>query len=457
MVQLLKEVLFSPRNITEHHKCYDYVEPMLKDETPVLTVETDWEREKGIQFFSVIRSKRDGRYRMWYQSGFKHRSEAGEVIIDNSVHGVWRKVVCYAQSDDGVNWVRPKLNLYLSKQFPGNNIVMDWAGVLLECPSVIEDVDDPNPARRYKMLVYHLDPDDPAGTGGCLFFSPDGLHFTFTGHTFPSQDAECLWYDRIHKRYVAFLKERCGEQRIRMMSVSTDCESWTEPHVLFAPDTGDDKGTNFYQQSAFIMNGRCLGFVNIFDVTSQSSWLELAESPDGLSWYRLPGKSPVLKPGDIGSIDGGGVYCGLSEPIVDGDRTWVYYFAAPHRHDGRVSEGAEKLKQCAARASFPTNRLVGQQTEREGYFATVPVACPGGTLHLNYRCANEVRVELMDPGYGRPIKGFTRDDCVPMTGDEKDAPVRWKHGRNLDELQGRFFKIRLEGDNMKAYSAGFRS
>ena len=240
-----------------------------------------------------------------------------------------------------------------------------------------------------------------------------------------------------------------------MMSYSADCEHWTEPHVLCAPDAGDDKGTNFYQQSAFIMSGRCLGFANIFDVTSQMSWLELVESPDGLAWYRLPGKTPVLKPGDFGTIDGGGIYCGLCEPIVDGDRTWVYYFAAPHPHDGRVSEKMRGHKQCAARASFPTNRRVGQQTEREGYFATVPVACPGGTLCLNYKCANAVRVELKDPGYGGPIVGFTRDDCVPMSGDEKNVPIHWKHGRTLDELKGRSVKIRLEGDNMKAYSAAF--
>ena len=455
MNELPKDVLFSPQNVTEYDRCYDYIEPLRKDQTPVLSVETAWEIEKGIRWFSVIRSKIDGKYKLWYQSGFRTEAHAGEIIIDNSVQGVWRKVVCYAESEDGIHWVRPELNLFLTETFPGNNIVLDWEGYLLDSPSVIEDLDDPDETRRYKMLVYHFDLRDPSVTGGCLFWSPDGVHFTFSGQTFPTQDAECLWYDSIHKRYVVFLKDRYGENRIRMMSHSTDCRQWTEPHVLFKPDAGDNKGTNFYQQSAFTLSGRCLGFLNVFDVTTQMAWLELVESHDGLSWQRLPGRAAVLKQGDFGSLDGGGVYCGLSEPIVEGDRTWVYYFAAPHRHDGGPSEKAKDLRQCIARAYFPTDRLVGQQTQRGGSFASVPVICPGGRMQLNFRCANEVRAELKDPGYGGPIEGFTAEDCVPLTGDKKAAAVKWKHGRTVDELKGRYVKIKVYADNAKVFSARF--
>ena len=453
--RVLKEVLFSPQNITEYHKSYDYVEALRKDATPVLSVETPWEVQKGIQWASIVRSRVDGKYRLWYQSGFRREAVVGDTIIDNTTHFPWRKVVCYAESVDGSNWTRPLLNRFLVDAFPDNNIVLDWDGFLLDSPSVIEDVADPDPARRYKMLVFHQDNSDPSVTGGCLFTSPDGIEFRFTGHVFPTQDAECLWYDPIHRRYLAFLKERYGENRIRMLSHSSDCITWSEPHVLFKPDAGDNKGTNFYQQSAFTLSGRCMGFLNVYDVTTQMSWLELVESPDGLSWNRLPSKSAVLKQGDFGAIDGGGVYCGLSEPIVEGDKTWVYYFAAPHPHDSGFSEQARHLKQCIARAWFPTERLVGQQSELGGYFASVPVLCPGGRLELNFRCANQVRVELKNPGYSAPIAGYTAADCIPMTGDDKSGAVRWKHGRTLHELAGRYLKIKVYGDNMKVFCARF--
>lgn len=453
MSELPKQVLFSPLNVTEYHRCYDYIEPLRKDETAVLTVETDWEIEKGIQWPTVMRSKVDGKFKMWYQSGFKVKPEHGEIIIDNATQGAWRKVVCYAESDDGVNWVRPELNLFLTDSFPGNNIVLDWEGFLLDSPSVIEDMEDPDDSRRYKMLVYHLDRSDPSVTGGCLLFSPDGVHFTYSGIHLPSQDAECLWYDPLHKRYSAFLKERYGENRIRMIMHSPDCLEWSEPSVLFKPDAGDNKGTNFYQQSAFTMSDRCLGFLNVFDVTTQMTWIELVESPDGISWHRFPSRATVLKPGDFGTLDGGGVYNGLGEPIVDGDRTWVYYMAAPHPHDSGFSEKAKNLKQCVARAHFPTGRLVGQQTERGGYLASAPVLCPGGQLQLNFKCDSEVRLELKDPGYGGPIEGFTLDDCTPLTGDHQAATVQWKG--KLEELKGRYVKIKVSGDNVKVFSATF--
>ncbi len=64
-------------------------------------------------------------------------------------------------------------------------------------------------------------------------------------------------------------------------------------------------------------------------------------------------------------------------------------------------------------------------------------------------------MELKDPGYGGPIESFTAEDCVPLTGDDKAATVRWKRGQNLDELKGRYLKIKVCGDNLKAFSARF--
>ena len=66
-----------------------------------------------------------------------------------------------------------------------------------------------------------------------------------------------------------------------------------------------------------------------------------------------------------------------------------------------------------------------------------------------------MRVELKNPGYGTPIDGFTAADCIPLTGDDKAAAVRWKHGRTLHELAGRYLKIKVYGDNMKVFCARF--
>ena len=79
--------------------------------------------------------------------------------------------------------------------------------------------------------------------------------------------------------------------------------------------------------------------------------------------------------------------------------------------------------------------------------------CPGGQLQLNFKCDSEVRLELKDPGYGGPIEGFTLDDCTPLTGDHQAATVQWKG--KLEELKGRYVKIKVSGDNVKVFSSTF--
>ena len=51
-------------------------------------------------------------------------------------------------------------NIWLRNVFPENNIVWHWPGYFNDSLSVIEDLIDPDPRRRYKMLIYHHDADD---------------------------------------------------------------------------------------------------------------------------------------------------------------------------------------------------------------------------------------------------------------------------------------------------------
>ena len=54
MSELPKDVLFSPLNVTEHHRCYDYVEPLRKDEEAVRQ-QMEWVRYR-LGFYGSTRS-----------------------------------------------------------------------------------------------------------------------------------------------------------------------------------------------------------------------------------------------------------------------------------------------------------------------------------------------------------------------------------------------------------------
>lgn len=99
---------------------------------------------RGVQYYgSVIRD--GGKYRMWYV--------AFDDDMKNKVRSErWR--AAYAESTDGVNWVKPKLGLVEYKGSKDNNLVDmggDWGFVNLK---VLKDETEADPARRYKMLTH---------------------------------------------------------------------------------------------------------------------------------------------------------------------------------------------------------------------------------------------------------------------------------------------------------------
>jgi hypothetical protein len=364
--------------------------------------------------------------------------------------------VCYAESDDGLHWHRPELNQFFAAQFPGNNIAVHWPAYYNDAASVIEDLHTSDPAQRYKMLMYHQDVKDLDQRGACLLVSPDGLHWTPTGVTLPAQDASFLWQDPAG-RYYAFLKDRLGEQRSRLLMHSDDFQHWSEPQWVVTPDHGDNAGTNFYNQTAFTMAGRTLGFLNLYDLTSQTTWIELVESGDNLNWRRMPSRPRLLEPGPAGTCDSGGTYLGLAEPILVGDEYRYYYYASADRHDAASAGRLSAQKPSLAIATFQKNRLVGQQTEGDGYFSTLPFICPGGKLFLNFLGAEGVTVAIKRPGYGIEYAGFTQLDCQPATGDQTHAAITWAAKANLDELKGKYIRLRVQGRNLTAFSAAFEA
>lgn len=453
---ILRELLFTPGIIAGRENCYDRFEMLRKSErNPIFTAQQPWE-ELGVNWGSVIRSEVDGKFKFFYGAHFAG-AQAGAIQIDNSEQGKNHCVVCYAESDDGLNWTRPALNLHFQDQFPDNNIVFEWPSYYNDSNSVIEDLAESDPQRRYKMMIFHLDTENDDLNGNALFVSPDGLDWTFTGTVLPSQDASTLWQDKRTGHYYAFLKDRVGSHRSRMLMHSADFKNWSEPQWMFTPDHGDHAGTNFYSQSVFPMGGRTLGFLNLYDLTTQTTWVELVESGDNLNWSRMPSRPHLLEPGGPGSYDAGGAYVGLCEPILVDDHYRFYYYATPILHDQASAGETMEQKPSLSFATFKKNRLVGQQTENQGHFTTLPMVCPGGRLFLNFRCKGEVRVSIQRPGYSKDYEDYALEKCIPVSGDAEHQAIAWEAHSDLESLKGKYIRIKVAGSNIKAYSATFEA
>jgi|UniRef100_UPI003784550F hypothetical protein len=160
-------------------------------------------------------------YRLYYRGGWGYH------------------IYCYAESRDGVHWVKPKLGLFEFKGSKDNNIILMGEGTESFAP--FKDA-NPNsaPDAPYKAFAVHCKNDPPGSLGA--FKSVDGIRWARMGDKplitkghFDSQNL--AFWDTVRQRYVEFHRwyqiypGSDMEVRDIMTSTSTDFLNWTEPPV----------------------------------------------------------------------------------------------------------------------------------------------------------------------------------------------------------------------------------
>src|SRR5688572_23839372 len=150
-----------------------------------------------------------GMYRMYYQSTLYPSGEPGISFRD---------YLLYAESKDGVEWVKPKLGLVEHEGSKENNIVFAFAGPA----NVFIDPLATDPQGRFKANVYFLkaDPKYNNGLGMQLLQSADGLNWRqidfMDGVPFANPeeggfvDIMIVGWDPLKSRYMA--QHRCFSQ-----------------------------------------------------------------------------------------------------------------------------------------------------------------------------------------------------------------------------------------------------
>ncbi|HUT23837.1 MAG TPA: hypothetical protein VM492_05800, partial [Sumerlaeia bacterium] len=93
--------------------------------------------------------------------------------------------------------------------------------------------------------------------------------------------------------------------------------------------------------------------------------------------------------------------------------------------------------------------------ERIGQFTLTPIdLADWRRITLNADAANgAVRVEVLNED-GYRVRGFSKDDAVPLKEDGLDLPVRWKD-RGLSDLRGGRCMLRIHLENATIYAISF--
>ncbi len=88
----------------------------------------------------------------------------------------------------------------------------------------------------------------------------------------------------------------------------------------------------------------------------------------------------------------------------------------------------------------------------KGTVTTRPLFMRETDLTINAQAPyGEVRVQVVDVT-GNPVRGYSFEDCFPLTGDALFWQPQWKEGRNVGALQNQVVQLEVELTNARLYA-----
>ena len=433
-----------------------------------------WEVEIG--WMSVYRNPESGRYQLWYQA---YSSRAKEPT---------NCPVCYAESDDGIAWVKPELDLFPFHGIVKTNIVLVGnAGTSLRYgASVLVDPLDRDASHRYKMAYFDFAVDNGKEYPGlCVAFSPDGIHwkkhskapllrsaYSGLGAQLPYKDEprtewhvplsmsdalDTLYDPRIGKFAMygkMWIDGPDGKENWKHAMGRTESKDfihWSTPELVLNSDDLDPAYVEFHTASVFYYNDCYFGLLQILNRGLDGGVIdvELAVSRDGRNWRR-PFRSPFFLPRN----PDGGFDCRTiltnSTPVLLEDEFRFYYGAID---EGATSGDNNKNVSGIGLATMPRDRFAGvRPIEKTGQITLRPQDFSGvRQISLNADATGgELRAELLtEDGYR--VRGYTKEDATPIRENSLRHAISWKEKRLADLPPGRYL-LRLYLNNAELFA-----
>ena len=469
---LIEETDLSP----EYHKAKKF------EGNPVLKAEKPWEKAGGLPCTTpkgggVWYDKKEKKFKMWYEAG-------------------WCVNMAYAESDDGINWTRPELDVE-----PGTNKILTYDrnicdGIMkttlaepeekhlsvLRPDSTtvwIDDVTD-DESQRYKMFLRN----PGAGWPGIIMTSPDGIHWENYEFTFPVFDRSTMFYNAFRKKWVFSIRDIYAKDEIRIRTrsyaesaeflggfsdekkkvhwLSADRDSKPNPYIGFPPQLYN-VDANAYESIMVGMfqvmrgpeNNMCENFG-----TPKITELLAMYSRDGFHFTR-PTEKPLINASIAdGTWDKGYVQSVGGTLMVVGDEIWIYYigfggddsligFAGDMPLDkldviegnGMHANGATGI------AKLRRDGFVSMNAEKEGSLLTRPL-CFTDKKYMFANFKGTLRVTLLSENKTELAKSdwITADGtCCPI-----DLGVF-----DVSALSEKPFRVKFELKSGKLYSFWF--
>ena len=371
----------------------------------VFVADQPWEGNTS-GYYTLFRD--EDKYRMIYR-GWQH---------DENKKAAHVEVTCYAESDDGIHWVKPKLGLFEWNGSKDNNIV--WLGPGTHNFTAFRDA---NPKADPDALFKAF-----GGSGGTGGLSPGLLAFgspnckrwkvmeskpVITHGAFDSQNL--AFWDTDRQEYRAYWRYFGNGVRAIRTATSKDFLRWeNEADLVYPKHTPNQHLYTNAIQKYFRAPHLFIGFPTRYEPKSQQVEPILMTSRDGVHFDRWPDPVvPRTAPKDRNHNRSNYMAWGMFQ--LPGKEEEISVYATENYY--------EKTPGRLRRFAYRTDGFVAVRAgEDGGELTTRPLVHEGGDLVLNYKVEPDgwLQVEALDRS-GNVVAASEK-----MVGDAIAESVRWK-------------------------------
>ena len=407
---------------------------------PLFIEDKPWEKRFDNLYGNVIFNEDKNIYQCWYSPFIVDHSsrEMPQSQRDSKRYRPPPKremAICYATSNDGITWKKPSLGLVDFDGNKNNNII--WRGP--HGAGITRDSQDPDPSRRYKMIMQGLS----------TSHSADGIQWTkptklggigkIAGDTHNN-----VFWNPDTRNYVAITRTwgPLGRQVTRLES--NNFKNWQNTGVILE---ATEKSHQPYAMPVFYHAGVYLGLVAIHaQPPVDRVWTELAWSPDSENWNRIaPGKPLIPCSDTVLDYDYGCVYA-CAHPVFLPNQIRLYYGGSDYYHygwrSGNLSLATLRPDGFAGYEPKSPSEPAVIITKSIGlYSPTLRVSAdvkPQGTLKITV-------TDVHNRALSKPVEvvGSVTDEAIDLTLPASTPAETLK------------IKLRFELQNAKLYSFGF--
>ncbi len=427
------------------------------DRGAVLFFDKPWEGPSS-GYVSIL--KDSATFKMYYRGN--------TALDDDRVYNA----TCYAESKDGINWIKPNLGIYQVRGTINNNIVLyDNESVEHNFSPFLDMRKGVPRSERFK------------GVGGMDIFglfayaSPDGIHWKkmdkhpiLIDDRYDSQNV--VFWSESEQMYLCYYRSwtRSDSLGIRTISRTTspDFIHWSKGITMeFGNTPMEHLYTNqtdaYYRAPQIYISTAARLIPKRVAITAEQARAINIDS----GYFK---SSPELSDVVLLSSRGGNRYnrTFMNSFIRPGTgyNNWVSRTNYPALHIVETSSTEMSIYlerdyvQPTLHLSRYSLRIDGFTSVQAGYTAgeltTRPFTFIGSQLSINYStsAAGSILVELLDEE-GNSFKSFSKSGCIEIIGDEINRKVTWKNNPDLLLLNGKTVRLHFLMKDADLYSFKF--